>query len=91
MLLKPILSAHDYGSFAGFITLILIIGAVGLLSYEQSLLRVAQLNLPGFGLPKNNLPITLGVAVVTSCAASYVFKSFSLKKVQSLKCLLYVC
>ncbi len=76
VILKPMLNEADYGSFAGLITLALIVSSLGLLSYEQSLLRMAKIGLPNYGLPKNSFKCAVVLTAATSAFASYVFVSF---------------
>lgn len=77
LLLKPYLSPEDYGRYSGLITLTMIISAIGLLSYEQSTLRLASISVRNtLLLPSNTVMTALLIAACTSTVTSFLYTHY---------------
>ncbi|MNQ69662.1 hypothetical protein D3C85_842710 [compost metagenome] len=77
LLLKHHLSPEDYGRYSGLITLTMITSAIGLLSYEQSTLRLAIISAQNtLLLPSNTVVTALLIAASTSAASSFFYTHF---------------
>ena len=75
--LKYYLSPDDYGRFSGLITLTMITSAIGLLSYEQSMLRLSRISDHNtLVLPSRTIETAILIAVSTSAASSLLYTYF---------------